>query len=303
MLSASSLSFGTGELIAYIDDHRIVVRPSDGDIFIGRDAPSPGIQIDHPAVSRLHARLTPDPVWHIVDYESRNGLYFNDIRIHDARISDRMVVHLGAPDGVAVVFRFAAPPPAAKAIARVGRAVVDRSADLGMSRRQLQRCADVRPAVIEGLLDGREWPTTLARKSLAAALQWPPGALTAVRRGADPYEVTEVITVSTRHRLLADSVALQLQALAAQIEQLPPARDAGFPALAAPLHAQLQELDARLLADTYRPGAEFVEAFRRIIEVYARRVLAVETQTSRPEPCKVQHLQPQHRYDHCEHET
>ena len=303
MLSASSLPFGAGDLIAYIDDLRIVLRPSDGDIFLGRCAPAPGVAIDHPAVSRLHARLTPDPVWHIVDYESRNGLYFKGIRIHDARITDHMVVHLGAPDGVAVVFRLAAPPPAARAIARVGRAVVERGAELGMSRRQLQRRAHVGTAVVEGLLDGREWPATLARKSLASALQWPPGAMTAVRRGAAPSEITELITASTRHHLLVDSVAMQLQVLAAQISQLPPATDPGFSELAAPLAAQLRELDARLLADAYRPGAEFIEAFRRIVAVYSRRVLAIATRASAPKPCKVQHPQPQHRYDHCEHET
>jgi pSer/pThr/pTyr-binding forkhead associated (FHA) protein len=54
-------------------------------------------------------RLLPGARWELVDYDSRNGVYFDGHRIeYETPITDGMTVHLGAHDGIPVTFLYLA---------------------------------------------------------------------------------------------------------------------------------------------------------------------------------------------------
>ncbi|MGV0810678.1 FHA domain-containing protein [Mycolicibacterium boenickei] len=99
---------GATDLVVSINGQRLLLRATDGDVIVGREAPRSGIRLTHPAISRLHARLEPGPQWKILDYDSRNGLYLDGQRVFEAVLTEGMAIRLGAPDGLTVVFGYAA---------------------------------------------------------------------------------------------------------------------------------------------------------------------------------------------------
>ncbi|MFL0243296.1 FHA domain-containing protein [Mycobacterium sp. SMC-17] len=99
------------DLVVTIEGRTSVRHAVDGAFTIGRDHPPSDLSITHPAVSRAHARLIPrQRQWHLVDYESRNGIYVDGVRVkHSTAITDGMTVHLANPEGIAVTFRYVHP--------------------------------------------------------------------------------------------------------------------------------------------------------------------------------------------------
>lgn len=81
---------------------------ADGPFIIGRDQPPSHLPVEHFAVSRVHARVFPGKKqWCLVDYESRNGIYVDGVRVrHSTPVVDGMTVHLANPKGVAITFRY-----------------------------------------------------------------------------------------------------------------------------------------------------------------------------------------------------
>lgn len=95
------------DLIVCIGGHADIRHAADGAFTIGRDGPPSDVSIAHPAVSRLHSRLIPGKPWHLVDYESLNGIYVEGARIEQSTaITDGMTVHLANPQGVAITFYY-----------------------------------------------------------------------------------------------------------------------------------------------------------------------------------------------------
>lgn len=107
MGTASSLSAPAPDLIVTVGGQRMLFCATDGDVIVGRDAAGVGLQLDHPAVSRVHVRLTPGPRWQIFDYESRNGIYIEGYRVYEGFLTDGMTVRFGAPEGLTVGFHYA----------------------------------------------------------------------------------------------------------------------------------------------------------------------------------------------------
>jgi pSer/pThr/pTyr-binding forkhead associated (FHA) protein len=100
---------GPEDLLVSFNGRRVIRRAADGEFIIGREVPPSHIQIDHPAISRLHIRLVPGARWALIDYDSRNGVYLNGRRIaYETPITDCMTVHLGAPGGIPVAFHYIA---------------------------------------------------------------------------------------------------------------------------------------------------------------------------------------------------
>ncbi|GAA2401320.1 FHA domain-containing protein [Mycolicibacterium llatzerense] len=99
------------DLVVTIEGRTSVRHAVDGAFTIGREEPQSDLSITHPAVSRAHARLVPRPhQWYLVDYESRNGIYLDGVRVkHSTAITDGMTVHLANPTGIAVNFRYVRP--------------------------------------------------------------------------------------------------------------------------------------------------------------------------------------------------
>lgn len=98
------------DIVVTIEGRTSVRHAVDGPFTIGREQPPSDLSITHPGVSRAHARLFPGRQWHLVDYESRNGIYLDGARVkHSTAITDGMTVHLANPEGVAVTFRYVHP--------------------------------------------------------------------------------------------------------------------------------------------------------------------------------------------------
>ncbi len=98
------------DLIVSFDGRTDIRLAANGAFTIGRDGPPSDMSISHPAVSRLHGRLIPGKQWHLVDYESMNGIYLDGARIeHTAPITDGMTVHLANPKGPTITFRYVNP--------------------------------------------------------------------------------------------------------------------------------------------------------------------------------------------------
>ena len=69
-------------------------EPRDAPIPIGRMA-SAGVQVEHPLVSREHARLVFDGGWVVEDLGSRNGVWVDGRRVERARLSGAADIRLG----------------------------------------------------------------------------------------------------------------------------------------------------------------------------------------------------------------
>jgi predicted transcriptional regulator len=68
-------------------------------------------------------------------------------------------------------------------LTRVGEAVRQRRLDLELTQREVARRAGLAVNTGSQLERGQNWPRETNQRKLEMALQWPPGALTALRRG------------------------------------------------------------------------------------------------------------------------
>lgn len=269
------------DLLVCFNGQHFICYAADGEFVIGREVPPSNIQIDHPAISRLHIRLVPGTRWELVDFDSRNGVYLHGQRIrHDVVLSDAMTVHLGAPDGIPVTFCHLAlipgnpPSPATAAgpdVARTGRAVTQRCDELGISPHVIGR------AILDGLSGGHLWPDEATRTALETVLTWPVGTLDAIRGGQAPGEITDVITPAVRRSLLVDSATLALADIDTEINALPPATNPQFSQRAQPLQHRLAQLEETLTAAARAGGFEVddvlgaIAIYRRIVDPAALR--------------------------------
>jgi len=99
------------DLMVTYDGHTSIRHAADGAFIIGRDQRPSVLSVEHFAVSRVHARLIPgEKQWCMVDYESRNGIYVDGVRVrHSTPVVDGMTVHLASPKGIALTFRYVRP--------------------------------------------------------------------------------------------------------------------------------------------------------------------------------------------------
>jgi hypothetical protein len=189
------------DLLVSFNGRRVIRRAVDGEFVIGREVPPSHIQIAHPAISRLHIRLVPGARWALIDYDSRNGVYLHGRRIeYETPITDCMTVHLGAPGGIPVAFHYIAieqDTPTATVdeadpdIVRIGRAVIERYLELGLSPRELQQDNATDPLQFARFTHGYAWPQPAACAALESALAWPVGTLEAIRQGQPQGEITD----------------------------------------------------------------------------------------------------------------
>ncbi|WP_155946827.1 FHA domain-containing protein [Mycobacterium sp. URHD0025] len=280
MAAKSARPLDASDLVLVMDGRLTPARAAEGDFFIGRDVPSADIHLDHPAISRLHARLEPGTRWRIIDFESRNGIYIDGRRVREATITDGMSVAFGAPEGPTVIFRYGT--DALDNLGRLGRAVARRIADLGLSRRDVRLQANIDASTMDDLLNGRYWPDSAIRRAIDNALAWPPGSLAAICDGAAPEDVTDVITPAVRHSLLLDSAALRLESIAADLVDLPAATDPGYQAQASLLQRQIQQFDSSLSAHAHNARSEFAQLLQRIAQIYGRRLPAPDVEIPAP---------------------
>ncbi len=274
MGTASSLSAPAPDLIVTVGGQRMLFCATDGDVIVGRDAAGVGLQLDHPAVSRVHVRLTPGPRWQIFDYESRNGIYIEGYRVYEGFLTDGMTVRFGAPEGLTVGFHYAVDDR--DRMRRIGRAVSGRCADLGISKRTLRTQAGINRTTADTVFAGRCWPGTAACDAIAGVLSWPAGSLAAIAAGEPPEDITDVLSQALRHDLLIDSAALKLQSVAAALSQMP--TSTGDRQRVSSLLKRLNDLKASVSGDPAAAGSDQAQILTDIAEIYRRHLTPRDAQ-------------------------
>ena len=76
---------------------------------------------------------------------------------------------------------------------RVGRTVVSRRGELGMTQQDLADRARVDLKTVYNLEAGARWPIAKNRAAVSAALGWAPDTLAAIRAGGTPFPVVAAV--------------------------------------------------------------------------------------------------------------
>lgn len=263
---------GPPELTILCADHAPhTVRPGAGTITVGRDLPA-HIRIVDQRVSRTHLLVEPTgDGWTLTDARSTNGTFLDGERIDDGlRVTDGMMVRIGHPEGIPVVFRLASGADRPSTVplreaddadlistdeidhrtAVAGAAVQARREELGLTREDIADHAIIDRTALTALERGVSWPDEDVRARIEKALRWPSGTLDRIHSGGavpdEPDETTEFITESVRIAVLLDSYELTLGALKARVAALSVVTSSTYNDEAA-LLADLRRLESSVL--------------------------------------------------------
>ncbi len=233
------------------------IGPDRAPATVGR-SPDAHVPLADPRVSRSHVRLDFDRgVWRAVDADSRNGMFVDGQRRSVVEIHDGLVVHVGDPDGTALMFRFAGNEPegaedldtpdetADREIARAGSAVAARRRELDITQRTLAKYRIMNAGALIAFEKGRSWPRERTRAKLEEVLQWPPGTIANIRNGgAVPGERAEPEPDTEQAPLIVGAVDVAMKTFAAAIDALPHPSDPAFAERAAVILSDMRQLEA-----------------------------------------------------------
>lgn len=146
----------------------------------------------------------------------------------------------------------AAPDPG---VVRAGAAAAARRRELDISQRSLAADGIINAGALIAFEKGRSWPRKRTRTKLEEVLQWPTGSIERIRRGQPVADETGASGVPAppddragddagAASLVAQAVVAAVDGCSLAIAALPPADDAGFVDRAAPILADLRQLEA-----------------------------------------------------------
>ncbi|OSC41540.1 hypothetical protein B8W66_09070 [Mycobacterium decipiens] len=252
------------------------MEPRGDLVAIGR-ARAAGVQIHDSQISQLHLQaVSDDGRWRIVD-DSPSGMFVDGRRRSSVTVSDRTIVRFGDPTGgKALTFEVVRPsdstaqrgrekPPAGDSdgqtttaqtgapdpgVVRAGAAAAARRRELDISQRSLAADGIINAGALIAFEKGRSWPRERTRAKLEEVLQWPAGTITRIRRG-EPAEPTATPDAPPGVRpadgpasLIAQAVNAAVDGCSLAIASLPPTEDPEFTERAAPILADLRQLEA-----------------------------------------------------------
>jgi transcriptional regulator with XRE-family HTH domain len=131
-------------------------------------------------------------------------------------------------------------------MARAGAAAAARRRELDISQRSLAADGIINAGALISFEKGRSWPRERTRAKLEEVLQWPPGNIARIRRGA-PAAPEESITIPAggdEVSLIAQAVEAAANALGATVGSLPPVDDPDFTPRVTTILADLRQLEA-----------------------------------------------------------
>ncbi|AKN18405.1 hypothetical protein MHAE_08193 [Mycobacterium haemophilum DSM 44634] len=262
-------------LVVHSGETSHAIEPGRGVVTIGRE-PQAGVQIDDPRISQEHLRAeSSDGQWRIVD-SSPNGMFVDGLRKTSVTVTDKTVVRFGNPtSGKALTFELVKPPthdgqPAEDSddmsnsaaneqdpgLARAGAAAAARRRELDISQRSLAADGVINAGALIAFEKGRSWPRERTRAKLEEVLQWPAGTIARIRQGEPATGETR--TPSPRPdgptsdapapdgpaSLIAQAVTAAVDGCSLAIAALPPTDDPQFTERAAPILADLRQLEA-----------------------------------------------------------
>lgn len=227
--------------------------------------PQVGLHIDHPQISaEFLGAVSDDEQWRIVD-SSASGMFVDGRRESPVTVSDNTTVRFGDPTGgKALTFEVVSPsadgsedPPTSEAdpgLARAGAAAAARRRELDISQRSLAADGIINAGALIAFEKGRSWPRERTRAKLEEVLQWPAGTIARIREGepaapqpapAPPAEAaSEPSSSDGPASLIAQAVAAAVDTCSLAIAALPSPEDPDFTERAAPILADLRQLEA-----------------------------------------------------------
>lgn len=270
-------------LVVHTGETSHAIEPGRGSVTIGRE-PQAGVRIDDPRISQDHLRAeATNGQWRIVD-TSPSGMFVDGLRRTSVTVTDKTVVRFGDPTaGKALTFEVVRPSPVGPpleqrtangsenyephtgadepdpGVVRAGAAAAARRRELDISQRSLAADGIINAGALIAFEKGRSWPRERTRAKLEEILQWSPGTIARIRRGeADTDEPTPQTPPSDVARpseaggpagdgaasLIAQAVVAAVDVCNLAIAALPPADDPEFNERAAPVLADLRQLEA-----------------------------------------------------------
>jgi transcriptional regulator with XRE-family HTH domain len=262
-------------LVVHSGDRSHAIEPGRGAVTIGRE-PQADVQIDEPQISGEHLRAEPaDGQWRIVD-SSPDGMFVDGLRKTSVTITDKTMVRFGDPTaGKVLTFEIVRPPKPTEqqgdsgdqeniiqtsepdpGLARAGAAAAARRRELDISQRSLAADGIINAGALIAFEKGRSWPRERTRAKLEAVLQWPTGTIARIRRGESVADDATPLgppsdgpaaddqAADGAASLIAQAVVAAVDGCSLAIAALPPAEDPEFTERAAPILADLRQLEA-----------------------------------------------------------
>ncbi|WP_197717907.1 FHA domain-containing protein [Mycobacterium basiliense] len=204
-----------------------------------------------------------------------SGMFVGGRRKDSLTVSDKTLVRFGDPTGgKALTFEVARPtnspeqqrreqPSADQSdaqtnepdagVVRAGAAAAARRRELDISQRSLAADGIINAGALIAFEKGRSWPRERTRAKLEEVLQWPAGTIARIRQGepvAHPEPPTpapgtspEAAPADGPAALIAQAVAAAVDTCSLAIAALPPTDDPDFTERAAPILADLRQLE------------------------------------------------------------
>jgi pSer/pThr/pTyr-binding forkhead associated (FHA) protein len=266
-------------LVVHSGETSHAIEPGRGIVTIGRE-PHAGVQIDDPQISQEHLRAeSADGQWRIFD-NSPIGMYVDGRRKTSVTVTDRTIVRFGNPTaGDKLTFEIVRPlrpheneradelddhtsdsqnsePDAG--MVRAGAAAAARRRELDISQRSLAADGIINAGALIAFEKGRSWPRERTRAKLEEVLRWPSGTIARIRRGepatgetaAEPAlpassdGASDGAAADGPASLIAQAVVAAVDGCSLAIAALPPVDDPEFNVRAAPILADLRQLEA-----------------------------------------------------------
>jgi pSer/pThr/pTyr-binding forkhead associated (FHA) protein len=264
-------------LVVHTGETSHAIEPGRGVVTIGRE-PQAGVQIDDPQISQEHLRAEPtDGQWRIVD-SSPSGMFVDGQRKTSVTVTDKTMVRFGDPTaGNALTFEVIRPSTSVEpqqhydsggldssshtsepdpGVLRAGAAAAARRRELDISQRSLAADGIINAGALIAFAKGRSWPRERTRAKLEEVLRWPAGTIARIRRGEPvAHEATAQVpsadspsadgaATEGAASLIAQAVVAAVDGCSLAIAALPPVEDAEFTERAAPILADLRQLEA-----------------------------------------------------------
>jgi pSer/pThr/pTyr-binding forkhead associated (FHA) protein len=265
---------GPALLVVHSGESSHAIAPGYGVVTIGREVQA-GVQIDDPRISQAHLRAVPDDgQWRIVD-NSPSGMFVDGRRKNSVTVSDKTTVRFGDPTGgKALTFEVVRPSNSPEeqgreqqvsdhsddqtsedpGVVRAGAAAAARRRELDISQRSLATDGIINAGALIAFEKGRSWPRERTRAKLEEVLQWPAGTIARIRQGESvayqaptapaPEATPQAAPSDGPASLIAQAVAAAVDTCSLAIAALPSPEDPEFTERAAPILADLRQLEA-----------------------------------------------------------
>jgi pSer/pThr/pTyr-binding forkhead associated (FHA) protein len=269
-------SVGPAPLVVHSGGSSHAIAAGCGVVTIGREARA-GVQIDDPRISQAHLRaVSDDGQWQILD-NSPSGMFVDGRRKDSVTVSDKTTVRFGDPSGgKALTFEVVRPSnspeqhsreqqttdqsdeqigDADPGVVRAGAAAAARRRELDISQRSLAADGIINAGALIAFEKGRSWPRERTRAKLEEVLQWPAGTIARIRQGESvayqappaaptPEPIPHAGPSDGPASLIAQAVAAAVDTCSLAIAALPAPEDPDFTERAAPILADLRQLEA-----------------------------------------------------------